>query len=143
AQRFARSGLDEHLRALTLIEARWADLAHDRGDAPTAGRWLKSALAHADDGTKPANQVAAAPAPGARQAGGRRRSRVQEPTALAPELPRAPRRQGPTPRRARPVGDAVTLACAVGPHYAMRMSQTRLHTCMLCEAVCGIEVETE
>ncbi|MDB4968382.1 MAG: dehydrogenase [Myxococcales bacterium] len=29
------------------------------------------------------------------------------------------------------------------PHYAMGMSQTRLHTCMLCEAVCGLEVETE
>jgi hypothetical protein len=47
--RFERSKLDEHLRALTLVEARLADLARDRSDAAAAAKWVRSALAHADE----------------------------------------------------------------------------------------------
>jgi hypothetical protein len=47
--RLARSKQDEHLRALTLIEARLADLSRDRGDHVAAVKWVKSALGHADE----------------------------------------------------------------------------------------------
>jgi hypothetical protein len=52
AARFDESKLDEHLRALTLVEARLADVAHDRGDGAAAVKWLKLALGHADDYVK-------------------------------------------------------------------------------------------
>lgn len=48
AERFAVTGLDEHLRALTLVEARLADVARDRGDVAGSGHWLGLALDHAD-----------------------------------------------------------------------------------------------
>jgi hypothetical protein len=48
AERFAASGLDEHLRALTLVEARLADLERDRGNSAGAAHWLDLALDHAD-----------------------------------------------------------------------------------------------
>jgi hypothetical protein len=52
AARLKHSGLDDHLRALTLVEARLADVARDRGDNPEAVRWLKLALGHADEYVK-------------------------------------------------------------------------------------------
>jgi hypothetical protein len=52
ADRWKQSNLDEHLRALTLVEARLADVALDRRDGTEAVRWLKLALGHADDYVK-------------------------------------------------------------------------------------------
>ena len=46
--RLAKSGIDEHLRGLGLVEARLADLARDRHDDAGANRWLGLALDHAD-----------------------------------------------------------------------------------------------
>ncbi len=48
ADRLAATKLDEHLRGLGLVEARLADVAHDRKDAAAANRWLGLALADAD-----------------------------------------------------------------------------------------------
>lgn len=49
---FRRSGLDEHLRALALVEAQLADLARERKDPPRAVTWLRRALLHADEYVK-------------------------------------------------------------------------------------------
>jgi hypothetical protein len=49
AERLAQTGLDEHVRALALVEARLADLARDRHDAAGATRWVGLALDHVDD----------------------------------------------------------------------------------------------
>ena len=46
--RLAKSGLDEHLRALALVEARLGDVARDRKKPDEAARWLSAALDHAD-----------------------------------------------------------------------------------------------
>ena len=46
--RFAKSGIDEHLRGLGLVEARLADVARDRRDVAGANRWLGFALDRAD-----------------------------------------------------------------------------------------------
>ena len=47
-QRLGATALDEHLRALGLVEARLADIARDRRDAAGASRWLGLAIDHAD-----------------------------------------------------------------------------------------------
>jgi len=44
----ARSDRDEHLREVTLVEARLADNAAERDDLPGAARWIGRALDHAD-----------------------------------------------------------------------------------------------
>ncbi len=46
--RLTQSGIDEHLHALTLVEARLAEVAHDRRQPDEAARWLRAALGHAD-----------------------------------------------------------------------------------------------
>ncbi|HEY2749376.1 MAG TPA: hypothetical protein VGL86_32380 [Polyangia bacterium] len=48
AGRLGATKLDEHLRGLGLVEARLADVAHDRKDVAAANRWLGLALADAD-----------------------------------------------------------------------------------------------
>ena len=48
ADRYAATKLDEHLRGLALVEARLADVAHDRQDAAAANHWLGLALDDAD-----------------------------------------------------------------------------------------------
>lgn len=47
-EQLARTSRDEHLRALTLAEARLADNAADRADQADAARWIGRALDHAD-----------------------------------------------------------------------------------------------
>jgi hypothetical protein len=51
-QRLDRTGVDEHLRALALVEAQLADVARERGDAKRAADWIKKALAHSDEFVK-------------------------------------------------------------------------------------------
>lgn len=46
--RLADRDRDEDVQALALVEARLADVAGDRGDAPRAGAWLGHGLGHAD-----------------------------------------------------------------------------------------------
>jgi tetratricopeptide (TPR) repeat protein len=46
--RLADRDRDEDVQALTLVEARLADVAGDRGDVPGAGAWLGHGLGHAD-----------------------------------------------------------------------------------------------
>lgn len=47
-QRLAQSKLDEDVEKLSLLEAQLAQLAAERRDPAGAGRWLRSALSHAD-----------------------------------------------------------------------------------------------
>jgi cellulose synthase operon protein C len=47
-ERLSEGDRDEELRAVALAEFRLADNAVDRGDLPTAARWIGKALEHAD-----------------------------------------------------------------------------------------------
>ena len=47
AERYAASGVAEHLRGLALVEARLADVAHERKDIAATNHWLDLALADA------------------------------------------------------------------------------------------------
>jgi hypothetical protein len=50
--RWEKTQIDEHLRALALVEARLCDVARDRKNSDDAAKWLKAALGHADDYVK-------------------------------------------------------------------------------------------
>jgi hypothetical protein len=50
--RYEKSQLDEHLRALALVEARLFDVARDRKSSEDSAKWIEAALAHADDYVK-------------------------------------------------------------------------------------------
>jgi hypothetical protein len=48
-ERLRRSDLEEHLRALALVEARLGEVARQRGDGSASADWFKSAISHAED----------------------------------------------------------------------------------------------
>ena len=83
AERLAATGLDEHLRALGLVEARLASVARERHDAAGATRWLRLAfhdvhsLREEDAGAaagRPLRAFAARLRAAPRQAAGRRQA---------------------------------------------------------------------
>lgn len=47
-EQLARTARDEHLREVTLVEARLAENAAERNDLPGAARWIGKALEHSD-----------------------------------------------------------------------------------------------